>query len=137
MKKAKVPRRKIYPYNPVLKEYARKNRNNPTRSEKTLWQQLKGDKVMNYDFHRQKPIGNYICDFFCHELCLCIELDGITHQDELVKIKDKNKEQYLNSMGIFVLRFEDDMVLSELHKVIAEIKKWITEFEMRKKVLGS
>ena len=75
-------RRKIIPYNPKLKQLARNLRNNSTKSEIFLWLQLKGKQMMGYDFHRQKPIDNYILNFFCHELMLGIELDGITHQWE-------------------------------------------------------
>jgi very-short-patch-repair endonuclease len=67
-------RRKIIPYNPKLKEYARQLRNNSTRSEIILWKYLKGKQMLGYDFHRQKPIDNYIVDFFCSELMLAIEL---------------------------------------------------------------
>ena len=68
--------RKIYPYNPKLKELARQLRNDSTLSEILLWNELKGKQVEGYDFQRQKPILNYILDFFCHELELAIEIDG-------------------------------------------------------------
>jgi len=66
-------------YHPKLKELARKLRNNSTKSEIKLWQYLKSKRMMGYDFHRQKPIDNYIVDFFCNKLQLAIELDGYTH----------------------------------------------------------
>jgi very-short-patch-repair endonuclease len=68
-----MPRRKIIPYNPALKELARKLRNNATKAERVLWHSLSGKQCFGYDFHRQKPIGNYIVDFFCQELMLAIE----------------------------------------------------------------
>ena len=49
--------------------------------------------MLGYDFHRQKPLDNYIVDFFCHELMLVIELDGYTHQFEDVIEKDEKKER--------------------------------------------
>ena len=55
-------------YNPKLKEYARQHRNNSTKAEIRLWQQLKRDQIRGYDFHRQKPIDNYIVDFFVTSL---------------------------------------------------------------------
>ena len=66
-------------YNPKLKRVARMLRKNSTLSEVLLWNELKGKKLMGIDFHRQKPIGNYIVDFFSPELRLVIEIDGITH----------------------------------------------------------
>lgn len=62
-------------YNPKLKELARKLRKNSTRAEIKLWHYLKGRQLMGYDFHRQKPIENYIADFFCGRLKLVIELN--------------------------------------------------------------
>ncbi|WP_271784819.1 endonuclease domain-containing protein [Aquimarina algiphila] len=67
-------------YNPKLKELARQLRNNATKSEIRLWQKLKRGQMYSYDFHRQKPIDNYIVDFFCNKLQLAIELDGYSHQ---------------------------------------------------------
>jgi very-short-patch-repair endonuclease len=114
-------------YNPKLTEFAKQLRNNPTKSEHILWQQLKGDKL-GYDFHRQKPIGYYIADFYCHQLHLVIEVDGITHDDISVQLKDSKKEEYLSGKNISVLRFTDDEILFEIEKVISIIKKYIEEF---------
>jgi very-short-patch-repair endonuclease len=69
---------RIY-YKPQLKEISRKLRNNSTKAEIKLWSHLKGKQLMGYDFHRQKPIDNYIVDFFCSRLNLAIEIDGYTH----------------------------------------------------------
>jgi very-short-patch-repair endonuclease len=51
-------------YNPELKELAKTLRNNSTKAEIKLWTYLKGKQLMGHDFHRQKPIDNYIADFF-------------------------------------------------------------------------
>jgi very-short-patch-repair endonuclease len=53
-----------------------------------LWNELKNGQLMGYDFDRQRPVGNYIVDFFCKDLQLAIEVDGITHLDEKVMAKD-------------------------------------------------
>lgn len=47
-------------YNPELKELARTLRNNSTKAEIKLWHYIKGRQLMGYDFHRQKPIEEYI-----------------------------------------------------------------------------
>ncbi|MBN2165152.1 MAG: DUF559 domain-containing protein [Marinilabiliaceae bacterium] len=98
---------KIIPYNPKLKELARKLRNNSTKSEIILWGYLKGKQMYGYDFHRQKPIKDYIVDFFCKDLMLAIELDGYSHTLDEVFEKDEVKDQNLNELGITVLRFND------------------------------
>jgi len=63
-----MKRRKIITYNPKLKEVARKLRNNSTLSEILFWRKLKGKQMQGFDFHRQKPLDNFIVDFFCNEL---------------------------------------------------------------------
>lgn len=88
--------RKVIPYNPKLKELARNLRNNSTKAENVLWLCLKGKQMNGYDFHRQKPINNFILDLFCHELMLGIEVDGYTHQSEETYIKDELKERKMN-----------------------------------------
>jgi very-short-patch-repair endonuclease len=123
------PRRKIIPYNPKLKEYARQLRNNSTKSEIYLWKYLKGKQMMGYDFHRQKPLDNYIVDFYCYELMVAIEIDGYTHLLEEVQVKDKKKEKRLNELGITVLRFQDDLVFNDIENVLRKIEVYISEFE--------
>ena len=123
-------RRKIIYYNPKLKEYARWLRNHSTRAEKRMWKYLKGKQMMGYDFHRQKPIDNFILDFFCHELMLGIEIDGITHQWEKTQKKDRIKENIMSKLGITILRFEDDEVMNEPDEVIGKIEKYIREYEL-------
>ncbi len=91
-------------YNPKLKEYARQLRNNATKSEIQLWQRLKRGQMYGYDFHRQKPIDEYIVDFFCNKLCLAIELDGYSHEIQEVWQKDVKKTKRLNELGVRVLR---------------------------------
>lgn len=106
-----MQKRKIIPYNPNLKELARPLRNNATKAEIILWQKLKGKQMYGYDFHRQKPIDNYIIDFFCYELMLGIEVDGYSHQIIEVFVKDVKKEGVMNMLGIYILRFSDVQVL--------------------------
>lgn len=85
--------------------------------------------MRGYDFHRQKPIENFIVDFFCHELMLCIELDGYSHQLEEVAEKDKIKEAKLQSLGLTVMRFSDTQVFKETDNVLRTIEAHIDTFE--------
>ena len=124
-----MAKRKIIPYNPKLKEYARELRNNSTKTEIFLWMKLKGKQMYGYDFHRQKPIDNYILDFFCYELMLGIELDGYSHQFLEVHNKDCRKEKRMDELGIAVLRFTDEQVLKDMENVIRAIAFFIEEFE--------
>lgn len=98
---------KIY-YNPRLKGLARELRNNSTLSEVLLWQQVKNKQLRGYDFHRQKPIDEYIVDFFCSNLNLIIEIDGESHDRK--SEEDKKRQSRLESLGFHFLRFWDSDV---------------------------
>ena len=124
-----MPRRKIIPYDPKLKAYARELRNNSTKSEIFLWLKLKGKQMRGYDFDRQKPLGHFIADFFCYDLMLVIELDGYTHQFEETIKKDKRKEDWLKAHGISVLRFDDEEVYYHMDHVLDTIERFIEDFE--------
>lgn len=78
-----------------------------------------------YDFHRQKPIDNFILDFFCHELMLGIQVDGYSHQILEVQKKDGKKERVMSRFGIAVLRFTDNQVLREMDNVLRAIEDYI------------
>lgn len=124
-----MERRQIIPYNPKLKEIARQLRNNSTLSEVLLWLELKGKKMRGYDFHRQKPIDNYIVDFFCHELMLVIEIDGISHTWEEVAVNDEIRQRKIESFGIQFLRFDDKEIKQNMSFVLNTIYDWIVEKE--------
>ncbi|MFO7845291.1 MAG: endonuclease domain-containing protein [Balneolaceae bacterium] len=116
---------KIY-YNPKLKEKARYLRNNSTLSEVLLWNELKQRKMCGHQFYRQKPIGNYIVDFFSYTLRLVIEIDGESH-DEFSYEYDEIRQAYLESIGLSVLRFDDLEVKRDLSNVLRVIEVWILE----------
>ncbi len=118
-----MKRRKIIPYNPKLKEYARKLRNNSTYTEVQLWNYMKKKQLRGYDIDRQKPIDNYIVDFYCKDLMLAIEIDGESHYGNTDK--DKKKDKRLNELGVTVLRFDDLDIIYKLDKVLEKIEEWI------------
>ncbi len=120
-------------YHSKLKELARKLRNNSTKSEVILWQYLKGKKMMGCDFHRQKPIDNFIVDFFCNKLKLVIELDGYTHTFEDVADRDKLKQEKIQELGITILRFCDEAVMKNIGGVIEVIRNYVRDFEEKQK----
>jgi very-short-patch-repair endonuclease len=117
--------RKIIPYNPELKELARDLRKNMTLSEVLLWNQLKQKNMMGYDFDRQRPIGNYIVDFYCKELSLAIEIDGDTH---IYRNEEDDKRQVtLEKSGVRFLRFDDIEVKKNMSNVLRVIEDWISK----------
>jgi len=85
--------------------------------------------MQGYDFHRQKPLGNYIVDFFCHEFMLAIEVDGYSHLIDEVKEKYAIKEQAIRELGVHVLRFSDKQVFNAIDNVMRAIMGYIEEWE--------
>jgi very-short-patch-repair endonuclease len=81
--------------------------------------------MLGYDFDRQKPINNYIVDFFCNELMLAIEIDGISHDYKVVE--DEMRQSKLESLGIRFLRFNDSDVKENIEGVVTSIRNWILE----------
>jgi very-short-patch-repair endonuclease len=118
-------KRKIIPYDPKLKQLARELRNNSTPSEVLLWKHLKGKQIRGYDFHRQKPLDQYIVDFFCSELMLAIEIDGDSH--DYKEREDQRRQNRLESLGVRFLRFYDHDVKQNMEGVLTTIQQWIKE----------
>ena len=113
----------IIKYNPKLKLIARKLRKNSTKAEIYLWNQLKTKRMMGYSFKRQKPIGEYIVDFYSPDLKLVIEIDGITHDYKMES--DKARQKYLESLSLKLIRFKDSDVKHNLGAVISSLKELI------------
>lgn len=112
-------------YNPNLKMLARKLRNKSTLPEVLLWNKLKRDQLLGYDFHRQKPVLNYIVDFYCPELKLVIEVDGADHMNKIEL--DKLRQKELEGIGLSVLRFTNRDIRKDMNGVIQSIINWIEE----------
>ncbi|WP_121808848.1 endonuclease domain-containing protein [Mucilaginibacter kameinonensis] len=116
---------KIIPYNPKLKAIARKLRKEMTFGEVILWNELKENKLLGFDFDRQRCMDNYIVDFYCKELMLAIEVDGRYHNYEEVLIKDDAKQAKLESFGVRFLRFTEADMKDDLSNVLRAIEGMI------------
>ena len=109
------------PYNPNLKEKARENRKNPTPAEKKIWYQVLRNKQFSHlKFTRQKPLDEYIVDFYCAELMLAIEIDGDSHADQ--EEYDKRRTARLNELGIEVIRYTNQDVMHNLDGVLDDLQ---------------
>ena len=98
-----------------------------TLSEVLLWQELSGKQLLGYDFDRQRPIDNYILDYYCKDLQLAIEIDGHSHTTEEVAEKYKTRQRRLEELGVHILRFDDLEVKLEMKYVLNQIHNWIKE----------
>src|SRR5687768_16711267 len=110
------------PYNKDLKTFSRKLRNNSTHGEILLWKQLRAGNMMNYTFNRQKPLKRYIVDYYCKPMSLVIVVDRGYHEEEVQKIKDKDRQQVLEDMGLNFLRFTDKEVRKNIDNVLKVIE---------------
>jgi very-short-patch-repair endonuclease len=110
----------------VLIEFARELRQQQTDAEIFLWRLLRNRQLLNAKFRRQHPIENYIADFYCDEHKLIIELDGCQHFTEEGVKKDVVRTARLNQLGIKVLRFSNQQVLTQTENVLREIALTLT-----------
>lgn len=108
----------MHSYQNHLINYARENRKDGNLSEVLLWNELKGKKL-GYSFTKQKPIGDYIADFYSKELNLVIEVDGWTHDDKYSY--DTERDNFMKGIGIHVVRIDDRDVKRNMNMVL----KWL------------
>ncbi len=106
-------------HNPKLKKYAQQLRKNMTKEEIKLWCECL--KNTPFTFHRQKVIGNYIVDFYCAATKTVIEIDGTQHFLDEGKEKDKTRDEYLNGLGLTVLRYSNYDINNNFDGVCADI----------------
>jgi very-short-patch-repair endonuclease len=96
-----------------LKSYRSSLRNRSTSAEIALWNILKSKQLEGRKFRRQYSIANYIVDFCCPSEKLIIELDGDRHGDYQKIQEDEIRDKYLESLGYYVMRFENRFVFQE------------------------
>ena len=107
----------FYGASPEIHRRAKELRRTLTTAETKLWELLKNKNLTSLKFRRQHPIGSYIADFYCHSLRLVIELDGDVHDTLDQKEYDKGREFELRNLGLRIIRFQNDEVLSDMDQV--------------------
>jgi very-short-patch-repair endonuclease len=111
----------------IAKEICRNLRRNSTPAEKKLWNSLRNRQLDMKKFLRQHPLfydvtGKetfFVADFYCHEEKLVIELDGVYHKYRLTD--DQNRTQIINTLGLTVIRFNNEEVINNLPYVLQKI----------------
>lgn len=111
----------MQPYNKNLKLPSRDLRSNMTDAEQLLWQRLRRKQILGLQFYRQKPILNFIVDFYCAAANLVIECDGGQHYTEDGLLADQIRDQTLSELGLLVLRFSNRQILTETDAVVEQI----------------
>ncbi len=103
----------------------KKLRNEATKHEKILWEELKGKKLLGYKFRRQHSIGRYILDFYCNELLLGVEIDWDSHLwEENIKY-DNLRTEYIKTANIKIIRFTNIEVEEDIYLVLEKLSKFI------------
>jgi len=92
-----------------------------TGAETRLWSRLRMKQFQGLKFRRQHGIGPYIVDFYCAERSVVIEVDGDTHASEAQVMKDRERDQYLHSLGLQVIRNTNDDVLNSTEGVLGDL----------------
>ncbi|AYA04805.1 DUF559 domain-containing protein [Acinetobacter sp. WCHAc010034] len=109
------------PYNKNLKQPSRDLRSSMTDAEQLLWQRLRRKQILDLQFYRQKPMLNFIVDFYCPAANLVIECDGGQHYTEEGLDADQNRDKALSELGLMVLRFSNSQILTETDAVVEQI----------------
>ncbi|HEY7557374.1 MAG TPA: endonuclease domain-containing protein [Candidatus Binatia bacterium] len=92
-----------------------------TDAELRLWHRLRRKQILGVQFYRQRPIGNYIADFYTPAAKLVIELDGAQHLEIGQAKYDVQRTKDLEQLGLKVLRFDDRQVLLQTDSVLETI----------------
>jgi very-short-patch-repair endonuclease len=106
---------------------SRELRGRSTEAERILWEALRRRKLSGYKFYRQHPISYdiigagsfFVADFYCHEAKLVVELDGSVHDSR--ELADVDRTAILNALGLSVVRFKNEQVMTNLQAVLSEL----------------
>ena len=116
-----------------MKSRRRELRHSLTAAEATLWKNLQRSQLAGKKFRRQHSVGAYVLDFYCPECRLAVELDGQGHFDPVRSERDLLRSQYLASLNIRVVRFENRAVFENLEAVLHQIDQHLTDLARENK----
>ncbi len=118
-----------------MTEIAREFRKEPTRSERILWQALRGKKLDGIKFRRQQPVGFFVVDFYNSVYRLVVEIDGPVHDSQ--KEADLARQEILEVLGLNVLRLKAEMVETNLPAALEIIRSKIHELKSQPNISPS
>ncbi len=99
---------------------ARRLRRETTIPERILWAAIR-NRQLGVKFRRQHPIGVYVCDFYCHEARLVVELDGLSHASWRAVCHDGFRDLWLSRQGLTILRIANANVIADVEDVVLVI----------------
>jgi len=106
-------------------EKRRKLRNNMTKAEKLLWEELRKRQIDGHKFRRQFSVAGFVVDFYCPELKLAVEVDGASHDDN--QEYDAERTDVLNSYGIDVVRYRNKEVFGNIVGVLDDLLEQVKQ----------
>ena len=115
----------MFEYRSNLKPTARGLRSGMTDAGQRLWSRLRRKQLLDVQFYRQRPIGDYIVDFYAPKVGLVIEVDGAQHLERPGLEADRQRDQYLARRGLKFMRFDNMQVLKETDAVVQSIYDFI------------
>lgn len=115
----------MIPYDRRLKMISRGLRREMTDAEQRLWYRLRRKQLHDVQFYRQKPLGEYVVDFYAPVVRLVIEVDGSQHSETPAMVADGHRSAALRGMGLEVIRFDNRQVLLETDAMVKEIRRFI------------
>ena len=119
------------------KDQARKLRANPTPGERLFWTRVRGRRFEGLKFRRQHPSHGFIFDFFCHQLALAVEIDGVSHNNDDQRERDRLRDTRLARRGIAVVRFQERDVLRSIDEVLEELRKRVVARSAQRRPRGA
>jgi very-short-patch-repair endonuclease len=119
----------MLPYKNYLKHNSRLLRKEMTESEQRLWSYIR-KKQLGIQFYRQKPIGNFIVDFYAPKAKLVVEIDGSQHFEESNIEQDKLRDNYLRTLGLNIMRFDNGQVLNNTEIVLEVIYDYLQDLKI-------
>ncbi len=99
-------------------------RERSTDAENRLWREIRGGQL-GVKFRRQFGVDEYILDFYAPALKLAVEVDGDSHYLPGAVYYDTRRTERLDGLGIRVLRFTNQQVMSEPDAVIEALSREI------------
>jgi len=110
-----------------LMERARELRRKQTPAEELFWELVRDRQYLGLKFRRQHQVGDYILDFYCHDIRTAIELDGPVHEHR--QKKDSRRDAYLESQGIRVIRIQNEELLGNPEAVLSRLASQLTSIK--------
>ena len=105
----------------LMRRFAREQRADAVRAEQLIWRAVRDRGCQGKKFQRQVVLGNFIVDFVCFEQRLIVEIDGPSHESEVGKAADAERDAWLKSQGFRIVRLPNELVIGSTELAVQRI----------------